>query len=309
MQILVADDDAQTRELIAEFLRDQGHLVDVASDGQEALDRLRTGAYEVAFLDNRMPGVSGMDVLRVARDDAPGTACVMITGLADVDTAVEAMRAGATNFVAKPVEPEAIDRVLESVKAEALDRRRRGSRASRRSGRRAAESEVRAAFLTNRAGLLLASRVVPEEAMVDQDLFGATLDVIQNFMRTAFPALEGRSLKSIRSGNRILVLEPGERALLTVLVRGAETENLHRRMRGALRAFEKRNREHLGEGVVSPDELLGTDDVMDRLGLRMSAGGEPRAPPRPGASQAESERGQDRADRVEDRRRAAAGEE
>ena len=70
MKILVAD-DPETRKLIAEFLREQGHLVDAATDGVDALDRLWTGAYDVAFLDYPMPGMSGMDVLRAARARAP----------------------------------------------------------------------------------------------------------------------------------------------------------------------------------------------------------------------------------------------
>ncbi len=261
MRILVADGDSQTRELIAEFLREQGHLVDVAADGVAALDRLRSGAYDVAFLDYLM---SGLDLLRAARDDAPGTACVMVTGLADVETAVEAMRSGARNSVGKPIEPDAIDRVLESVKGEA---RARGRRARRAASARARSTgvEVRAAFLTNRAGLLLVSRIAPDESMVDQDLFGATLDVIQNFMRTSFPALHGRWLKSIRSGDRTLVLEPGDRSLLTVLVRGEETEGLHERMRDAIREFEARNREQLDGRVVEPDALIGTEELLARL--------------------------------------------
>ena len=281
MRILVADDDAQTRELLADFLRQEGHRVDVAGQGREALDRLRTGAYEVAFLDARLRGTSGMDVLRVARDDAPGTACVLITGLADVGTAVEAMREGAADFVAKPIEPDAIDRVLENVKAETRLPRREPP--GPRRGRAEPDLDVRAVFLTNRAGLLLASRVVPEEAMVDEDLFGAALDVIQKFMHTAFPVLGGRWLTSIRSGNRTLVLEPGQWALLTVLVRGAETEELHRRMRDALREFEARNRERLGPGAVSPDDLLGTEDVLERFVPRsgLEEGPEGRTPPPP----------------------------
>ena len=265
MRILVADDDPQTRELIAEFLREQGHVVDVAADGMGALDRLRSGTYEVAFLDYLMPGMSGMEVVRAARDDAPGTACIMVTGLADVQTAVEAMRSGASNFVAKPIEPDAIDRVLESVKHEARTHGRRPVRRGASQGREVHASSVRAAFLTNRAGLLLASRILPDESMVDQDLFGATLDVIQNFMRISFPALQGRWLKSIRSGDRILVLEPGDRVLLTVLVRGEETEDLHRRMRDALREFEARNEGRFDNAVVDPESFVGTDDIMARL--------------------------------------------
>lgn len=266
MHILVADDDALLRQLLTEFLQEHGHTVDVAKDGPEALERLRTGAYQVAFLDFMMPGLSGMEVLRAAHDAVPDTACVMMTGYTSVTTAVEAIKAGASDFVAKPLEPDALDRVLENVKTAAQAREARGVRPAEKPS--PTQSEVRAAFLTDRAGLLLASRVVPEERMVDGDLFGATLDVIQNFMRTSFPALQGRWLKSIRQGNCTLVLEPGDEALLTVLVRGQETEALHRRMRNLLRDFEDRNRGRMQSGLVHMEDIRGADELLTRLVAR-----------------------------------------
>ena len=68
MRILVVDDDAQLADLLAEFLRGAGHAVDVAADGREALRRLQPGAYDLAFIDHQMPGLSGLDLLRAARE-------------------------------------------------------------------------------------------------------------------------------------------------------------------------------------------------------------------------------------------------
>ena len=278
MKILIADDDELLRELLAEFLQDHGHSVDLANDGTEALERLRTGAYEVAFLDYAMPGMSGMEVIRAAREAVPQTACVMMTGHTSVTTAVEAIKSGASDFVAKPLEPEAIDRVLESVKTATRAREAAGVR-SRASGL-SRQPEVRAAFLTDHAGLLLASRVDPEEGMVDGDLFSATLDVIQNFMRTSFPVLRGRSLSAIHQGDCTLVLEPGDKALLTVLVRGRETESLRRRMRKVLRDFEVQNEGRLHAGLVHTDSVRGAEELMSRImvGGDSHSARPPRAP-------------------------------
>ena len=274
MRILVVDDDAQLADLLAEFLRGEGHAVDVAADGREALRRLQPGAYDLAFIDHQMPGLSGLDLLRAARERVPETALVLMTGLPSVDVAVQAIKSGARDFVPKPLEPAALDRVLESVRRQA-----RAPDAAPETHEAPLESDgpaVRAAFLTNRGGLLLASRVVPGERMMDQDLFGATLDVIQNFMRVSFPALRGGFLKSIRQGNRTLLLEPGEEAFLTVLVRGEETDELRKAMRSALRDFEIRNRGRFEAGVVDADEFLGTDEVLARVMKTAPGGSQPK---------------------------------
>ena len=157
---------------------------------------------------------------------------------------------------------------------------------------KASRYDIKAAFVIYSDGTLIGARVRPDEKVIDQDLFGATLDVIQNFMRTSFPALQGRWLRSIRTGDRILVLEPGDQVLLTVLIRGEETQDLHLRMREALRTFEARNRGRLGRAVVDPDAFVGTEDLM-RLLLGPSPRGE--GSPSPGrrgdGSQPKPERG------------------
>jgi len=258
------DDDPQLREILAEFLRDQGHSVDVADDGRGALQRLRPGAYDVAFVDYAMPGMSGLDLLRAARERVPDTALVMMTGFTSVDVAVEAIRSGASEFMAKPLEPAALDRVLESVKRATRTHEPPQETPADR-GEPLPGPQVRAVFLTDRAGLLLASRVAPGERMVDRDLFGATLDVIQNFMRTSFPALRGGWLKTIRQGDRTLVLEPGEESLLTVLIQGDETEDLRAAMRSALRDFETQNRGRFRSAPVYPEDFRGTEELLSRL--------------------------------------------
>jgi len=219
-----------------------------------------------------------MEVIRAAREAVPQTACVMMTGHTSVTTAVEAIKSGASDFVAKPLEPEAIDRVLESVKTATRAREAAGVRS--RASDLSRQPEVRAAFLTDHAGLLLASRVDPEEGMVDGDLFSATLDVIQNFMRTSFPVLRGRSLSAIHQGDCTLVLEPGDKALLTVLVRGRETESLRRRMRKVLRDFEVQNEGRLHAGLVHTDAVRGAEELMSRImvGGDSHSARPPRAP-------------------------------
>lgn len=114
----MADDDETIRAEMSELLRADGHEVDAAADGSEALKKLETGAYDAVLLDLVMPRASGLDVLRRARIAAPDTAVVMVTGQGTIDAAVESMKAGAADFIQKPPEIASIQNVLRAVAEE-----------------------------------------------------------------------------------------------------------------------------------------------------------------------------------------------
>src|SRR2546426_3028765 len=118
MKILVADDDSVLRAELAGLLRDDGHDVVGASDGGEALRLVERESFDAALLDLRMPKAFGLEVLHRLRVTRPGTAVVVITGQGTIDAAVEAMKAGATDFVEKPYEVDALRRTLRTVQEE-----------------------------------------------------------------------------------------------------------------------------------------------------------------------------------------------
>jgi len=118
MKILIADDDSVLRGELAGLLRDDGHDVVGASDGGEALRLVERESFDAALLDLRMPKASGLEVLHRLRVTRPGTAVVVITGQGTIDAAVEAMKAGATDFVEKPYEVDALRRTLRTVQEE-----------------------------------------------------------------------------------------------------------------------------------------------------------------------------------------------
>lgn len=118
MKILVADDDLTLREALASLLREEGHEVVTAEDGGEALRIVDRESFEVALLDLRMPKATGLEVLNRVRVVRPDTAVVMITGQGTIDTAVEAMKGGAIDFVEKPYDVEALRHTLRSVQDE-----------------------------------------------------------------------------------------------------------------------------------------------------------------------------------------------
>jgi two-component system response regulator PilR (NtrC family) len=101
--ILVADDEPGIRESLAEVLRDAGYRVETAADGTSALAALEANDFSIVVTDLRMPGTDGLTVLKRAREMSPQTIVVIMTAHASVDTAVEALRAGAFDYVLKPV--------------------------------------------------------------------------------------------------------------------------------------------------------------------------------------------------------------
>lgn len=131
LRILFADDETHLRELMQMELPRLGHDVTVVPDGLAALRALEKGSFDVALMDMRMPGLTGIEVLGKVRAICPETAVIILTGHATVDTAVQALRLGAFDYLTKPckwAELEAIlDRVAErrdlSHKATALETR------------------------------------------------------------------------------------------------------------------------------------------------------------------------------------------
>src|SRR5262245_26694001 len=101
-RILVIDDDPGVRESMTRMLRGAGYTVQSAPSGEEGFDLARHDTFDVILSDMRMPGLSGIDVLRKLRDIHVDASFIIMTGFGTVDTAVEAMKLGAVDFVQKP---------------------------------------------------------------------------------------------------------------------------------------------------------------------------------------------------------------
>ena len=112
-RILVADDHDSLRRGIARALADAGHDVDEAPNGLGAIEKLHEGQFDVILSDVRMGGADGMDVLRTARALQPNAAVILMTAFGSINTAVEAMRIGAFDFVQKPFEIEEMEVKIE----------------------------------------------------------------------------------------------------------------------------------------------------------------------------------------------------
>jgi hypothetical protein len=124
---------------------------------------------------------------------------------------------------------------------------------------------IKAAFITFEDGTLIGSQSRAGGTVIDQDLFGATLDVIQNFMKTSFPILRGKSLSAITHGSYTLVVERGRKIYITVVLEGEETDQLRRQMRDLLLDFEAKNRTVLTDWRGIPADASGTDELLTSL--------------------------------------------
>jgi len=113
-RILVVDDELIVRDSIKEWLADEGFHVEMAGAGAEALEKLAANEYSLMLLDVKMPGMDGVEVLKRGKEIRPGLNVVMMTAYATVETAVEAMKIGAMDYLMKPFDPEALaDKVVQ----------------------------------------------------------------------------------------------------------------------------------------------------------------------------------------------------
>jgi DNA-binding NtrC family response regulator len=112
-RILIADDHDALRRGLARGLTEAGHEVDEASNGNAAIERLHDSYFDVVLSDLKMGGSDGLDVLRTTRALHPTTAVILMTAFGSVTTAVEAMKAGAFDYVQKPFEIEEMEVKIE----------------------------------------------------------------------------------------------------------------------------------------------------------------------------------------------------
>ncbi len=111
-RILVADDEESMRWVLSRALGKKGFAVDLASNGDDALNLFERNRYDLAILDIKMPGRSGLDLLRRFREQRPDTLVIIMTAESSMENAVEAMKAGAYDYMTKPFDLNALDAVI-----------------------------------------------------------------------------------------------------------------------------------------------------------------------------------------------------
>ncbi len=117
--ILIVDDEEVIRNICFRSLEKKGYHVGLAENGIDALDHIREGIYEIVFTDIKMPMMDGLELLQAIKRDFPHLEVVIMTAFATIESAIDAMKKGAYDFILKPIKPDQIrvvaDRCLEKV--------------------------------------------------------------------------------------------------------------------------------------------------------------------------------------------------
>jgi len=119
-KILVVDDEQSLREVLSIMLKRAGYAVTSATDGEEAIELLQKEIFDLVITDLRMPKVDGMEVLKAVKSASPETVVLIITAFASADSAVEAMKQGAYDYLTKPFQVDEVQLIIRN----ALEKRR-----------------------------------------------------------------------------------------------------------------------------------------------------------------------------------------
>jgi DNA-binding response OmpR family regulator len=124
--VLIIDDEASLRKTMARILQQAGLEVTTAENAQQGLDFLRTTHFDLIFTDLRMPGIHGLDALKLMAANYPTIPVILFTAQPDVNSAVEALRNGATDYLLKPIKPEIlIERARSILRSQQREKRKR----------------------------------------------------------------------------------------------------------------------------------------------------------------------------------------
>jgi DNA-binding NtrC family response regulator len=115
-KILVVDDSRELREILEEYLGCEGDNVEGANNGKEALEKYRNNFYDLIITDLNMPELAGMELIKTIRQENEVTEFVIITGYASIDSAVEAIKTGAFDYIVKPFRMEELKVVIKNVR-------------------------------------------------------------------------------------------------------------------------------------------------------------------------------------------------
>ncbi len=115
MSIMIVDDEEIVRESLFYWFEKGGHVVDTASSGFEALEKLEKVPFDMMFVDMRMPGMDGIELLGKVKADYPDTIVIIITAYGSIESSIEAMKMGANDYLLKPFKPEQLSLVMEKI--------------------------------------------------------------------------------------------------------------------------------------------------------------------------------------------------
>jgi DNA-binding NtrC family response regulator len=114
LRILIVDDNREVRTILQEYLREEGYPAEGAQDGEDALKKHDIHPYDLIITDLNMPGMTGIDLIKEIGKGNGNTEFIIITGYASLDTAIEAVKAGAFDYLVKPFRIEELKVVIKN---------------------------------------------------------------------------------------------------------------------------------------------------------------------------------------------------
>ncbi|CAG0961957.1 DNA-binding response regulator MtrA [Anaerolineales bacterium] len=124
--ILIIDDEAVLRQTLVRILQQAGFQVTSAENGEQGLSFIQTTDFDLVFMDLRMPGMAGLEVLKIIHNSHPDLPVVLFTAQPDLASAVEALRSGATDYLLKPLKPQVlIERAQSILTSQQKEKRKR----------------------------------------------------------------------------------------------------------------------------------------------------------------------------------------
>jgi DNA-binding NtrC family response regulator len=115
-RILIVDDNRELREILGEYLEGEGDFIDGAGDGREALEKYGANPYDLIITDLNMPEVTGIELIREVAKYESTTEFIIVTGYASLDTAIEAVKIGAFDYIVKPFRMEELKVVVKNAR-------------------------------------------------------------------------------------------------------------------------------------------------------------------------------------------------
>jgi len=116
--ILIVDDELGVRDSLYNWFREDGYMVDTAQDAKEALQKLQQDKWDIILLDIKMPGIDGMELQKRIKQIDTNIIIIMITAYASVDTAVQALKEGAFDYITKPFDPDEMSHLIRNAVAQ-----------------------------------------------------------------------------------------------------------------------------------------------------------------------------------------------
>jgi len=115
IKILVVDDEAVMRDTMSDWLGEKGYNVVSVRSGMEAIEKVKTESFSIAFVDMKMPGLDGIEVLRAMKRINPDTSVIIMTAYATIETAIRAMKEGAYNYLVKPFSLDEVELIVKTI--------------------------------------------------------------------------------------------------------------------------------------------------------------------------------------------------